>query len=290
MPSLNRLRSIFGKPERVVEAPNFGDVGTLGDRPDLPFPPVELRKVVGPTEDYAFDNPSGERIWGDLDVGGLEPGEAYRRIFDFGCGCGRNARQLLLQDKPPERYVGIDIHPGLVEWCQGNLRRPGVEIYFDHHDVWSPTYAPENTRRETLPLTPYGKDYTLVNAHSVFTHLYERQTEFYLDQCRQLIGERGLLRTTWFFFDRSWFPVLAPHQHSLFVNDHDPTQAVYFDWQYFLGLIRKLGLKIVHINWTIVPGFQNEVYLMKGEQKDAPPEPPGTILGFGPSQAPVESA
>lgn len=288
MPALDRLRSLFPNRDRNVQPPRFGDVGELGERPDLPFPPVKLRRIVGPTDKQDFDNPNGDRIWGDLDVGGLEPGEAYRRVFDFGCGCGRNARQLLLQHEPPQRYVGIDIHPGLVAWCKKNLSRPGVEVHFDHHDVWSPTYAPKNSKRETLPLTPYGTDYTLVNAHSVFTHLYERQAEHYLDQCRRLIGERGLLRTTWFFFDRAWFPVLAPHQHSLFVNDFDPTQAVYFDWQYFLGLIRKLGLKIVHLNWTVVPGFQSEVFLMKGEQGDDPPEPPGTILGFGASRAPVE--
>ncbi|MEM6794707.1 MAG: class I SAM-dependent methyltransferase [Acidobacteriota bacterium] len=286
-----RLGSMFHSMTGRVKAatapaPSFGDVGALGDRPDLPFPPLELRTIVGPTETDVFDNPSGERIWGDLDIDGLEPGEAYRRIFDFGCGCGRNARQLLLQSEPPERYVGIDVHPGMIRWCQENLERPGVEVLFDHHDVWSPTYAPGNTRRDTLPIRQYGSDFTMVNAHSVFTHLYERQTEFYLEECLRMIGERGVLRTTWFFFNREWFPVLSEQQNTLFVNDHDPSQAVYYDWGYFLRLIRRLKLRVAHVNWTLLPGFQCELYLRHGEQGPID-DPPGTVLGFGDSRPPA---
>ena len=255
----------------------------------LPFPPIELRKIVGPTESAFFDNPSGELIWGDLAIGPLRPGEAYRRILDFGCGCGRQARQLFLQKTPPERYVGIDINKEMIRWCGKNLRPHGIEVRFDHHDVWSMTYAPKNSRNETQPIHGYGTDFTLINAHSVFTHLYERQTEFYLQECARMLDERGLLRTTWFFFNRDWFPVLAPHQHTLFVNDHDPIQAIYYDWSYFLDLLQQMGLKIVHVNWTLMPGFQTEIYLATGaEFTDLTPglEPAETVLGFGASKPP----
>src|SRR5690606_31407174 len=76
----------------------------------LPIPPLNFREIVGPTDEAAFDNPERTRIWGDLAIGPLAPGEAYERVFDFGCGCGRNARQLFLQEQPPAKYVGIDIH------------------------------------------------------------------------------------------------------------------------------------------------------------------------------------
>lgn len=259
-----------------------------------PFPPLEYRQTVGPTDKALFDNPTGERIWGDLAIGPLAPGEAYRRVFDFGCGCGRNARQLLLQDEPPERYVGVDVHAGMVRWCQEYLGEPeykeGVKLSFHHHDVWNATYAPRNSRNETLPLHPYGTDFTLVNAHSVFTHLLERQTEKDLAECRRLITDRGLLRTTWFFFNREWFPVLAEHQHTLLVNDHDPTQAVYYDWTYFCDLLRRNSLKLVAVNWTRKPGYQTEAFLARGDGfddlLDSDLEPPDTVLGFGGSEPP----
>ena len=49
------------------------------------------------------------------------PAETYRSFFDFGCGCGRVARQLILQRPRPELYVGIDLNAPLIQWCNDNL-------------------------------------------------------------------------------------------------------------------------------------------------------------------------
>ena len=73
-----------------------------------------MRELVGLVDPAGYDNATGAPIH---DV----PAEAYRFFFDFGCGCGRTARRLLRQDEPPERYVGIDLHRGMIEWCQANL-------------------------------------------------------------------------------------------------------------------------------------------------------------------------
>lgn len=287
---LRRLKRMASSAVDYVQSDRHdGSTQIPGSDETLPFPPLQYRRTVGPTDTAPFDNTSGERIWGPLDLGPLEPGEAYRAIFDFGCGCGRNARQLLLQHEPPQRYTGVDVHRGMIRWCKNNLKRSGVDVQFDHHDVWSPTYAPENSRNETQPLRQYGSDFSLVNAHSVFTHLYERQTEFYLEECHALIDDRGILRTTWFFFNREWFPVLAPSQNSLFVNDSDPSQAVYFDWDYVVQLAHRLGLKIIHVNWTLKPGFQNEVYFAKGPDFEDISEglrPHSTVIGFGDGEPP----
>lgn len=248
---------------------------------------MEMRKIVGPTEPQFFDNPDGRLAWGDLAHGPLLPGQAYRRIFDFGCGCGRNARQLLLQHAPPERYVGIDIHRGMIRWCRQHLRRPGVDVAFHHHDVWNLTYAPKNARNTHLPIRHYGTDFTTINAHSVFTHLLEAPTRFYLREMRAMLAEDGLIRCSWFLFNRNWFPVLAPHQHCLYVNEQDPTHAVYYDWEFLKRLVRELDFKIVHADWTEVSGFQNILLFAWGEKFEdiaGDLEPPETVLGFGPSR------
>ena len=57
----------------------------------LPMPPLEMRELVGPTDEAAFDNPDGRLLYAFLPV------EAYESVFDFGCGCGRVARQLVQQ-------------------------------------------------------------------------------------------------------------------------------------------------------------------------------------------------
>ncbi len=247
----------------------------------LPMPPIEYRRMVGPIDEREFDNPTGEMIWGELAIGQLSPGQAYREVFDFGCGCGRSARQLLMQKSPPRRYVGIDINKPMIEWCKENLSAKNAEFYY--HDVWSLTSAPENSRNRTLPIHQYGDDFSLINAHSVFTHIYCDQTEFYLAEFMKMMSESGIIRATWFIFNRSWFPVLAPNQHCLYVNEVDPTQAVYYDWGYLVDLLKTLGLKLVRVDWTELPGFQSVLYLAKGDLfEDILDEvsPPSSILGF----------
>jgi len=81
----------------------------------IPMPPPELRALVGPTDEEDFDNPTGEPIYRDFGL----PSEVYDSVLDFGRGCGRIARRLLLQSPRPRRYVGIDPHG---EWWTGPPR------------------------------------------------------------------------------------------------------------------------------------------------------------------------
>ena len=139
----------------------------------IPMPPLELRSWVGPTDVSDFDNPTGTPIYGEYGI----PLAAYDTVFDFGCGCGRIARQLLQQNPRPRRYVGIDVHKGLVEWCQENLTPVDPQYEFLHHDVYSPNYAPGNSLRLALPFPVNQAEFSLIIAHSVFTHLTKSQAD-----------------------------------------------------------------------------------------------------------------
>ena len=206
---------------------------------DIPFPPLALRKIVGPVEDFWYDNPTGDYVWGTMPFVGRPPEDIYDAIFDFGCGCGRNARQLMLQRDPPRRYVGIDIAPELIAWCQKNLAPIRPDYQFLHHDVFNPTYAPENTKQLTAPFPVEDNAFSLFNAHSVFTHVYWEQTKY-----------------------TRVFPVLdRARQFCIYVNETDPSQAVYYDVHKVLELFEELELSVVHVEWTTVYGYQTVVYL-----------------------------
>jgi SAM-dependent methyltransferase len=103
---------ISGKPRPVTSnGPDdeSSSHATVAGRLDLlPFPPLEMRELVGPTELESFDNPSRSPVYPWL------PEEAYERVFDFGCGCGRVARQMILQQPSPRAYVGVDLHAGMI--------------------------------------------------------------------------------------------------------------------------------------------------------------------------------
>src|SRR5438132_11579789 len=101
---------------------------------DIPIPPPDMRALVGPTDAAAFDNPEG-----------LERYPGATRFFDFGCGCGRIARQLIQQKIPLQRYMGIDLHAGMVRWCNQNLAPVAPQFEFKQHDAWNVVFNPNGT-------------------------------------------------------------------------------------------------------------------------------------------------
>lgn len=248
----------------------------------LPFPPLEDRGWVSPiTDESYYDNPSGELIWGPLDIPPLAAGEAYRKILDFGCGCGREVRRLMMQDRPPEEIVGVDINRRMIDWCEGHLARPGVS--FQHHDVWNLRYGPDNNRNRVMPLTPAGSGFSLIEANSVFTHLMADQGVYYLAEMSSMLAPLGLIRATWFFVNKKAFPMMSEQQNTVLIDERDPSEAVYYDWEFFVRTTKRLGYKIVKIDWSAQLGFHNMVYLGRDDRFrelhfEAPPA--RSCLGF----------
>ena len=235
---------------------------------EIPFPPFELRRIVGPTEEEFFDNPTGDFIWGELSFTGKEPTEVYDSVFDFGCGCGRNCRQLLLQHHPPQKYVGIDVSGQLIQWCKKNLEPINSNFRFHHHPVYCPfpEYgALDNPKVRTAPFPVESDSFSLFNAHSVFTHLFLDQTEYYLNEAKRILKKDGIIRSTWFLFDKRVFPVLGPDQNCLYIDEVNPTQAVYYDINYVFDLLSKLGFSLLHAEWTKQYGFQTLFYFGRSE-------------------------
>src|SRR5262249_30764548 len=142
------------------------------------------------------------------------PVQAYEEVFDFGCGCGRVARQLILQRPQPRRYLGIDLHRGMVAWCRKNLSPIVPQFQFAHHDVFMTNFNSKSTNR-VLPFPANDSEFTLVNAHSVFTHLTEEQIAFYLQECARILRPTGILHSTWFLFDKRNFPMMQEPNNAL---------------------------------------------------------------------------
>ncbi len=147
----------------------------------LPFPPTEMRALVGPTEEASFDNPSGSPIFNDCDTSGT--------IFDFGCGCGRLARQLIQQRGAAKAlcwdWACTADHD---EWCRANLASAAPQFRFEHHDVYNAGFNPRSKHR--MAVLPVGSDdrFDLVIAHSVFTHITESAVLHYLSRVRPNYG------------------------------------------------------------------------------------------------------
>lgn len=220
---------------------------------NIPFPPYSLRQLVGPTDTAAFDNPARLPLFPDV------PLELYASVFDFGCGCGRQARQLMLQEPRPEHYVGIDIHEEMIAWCQRNLTPIFPEFTFYHHDVYNRSLNPTSSNHTlAFPVPPVSA--SLILAYSVFTHLLESQIAHYLQEASRILRDDGLLLTTWFLFNKRAFPMMQPFQNALYINTHDPTNAVIVDQQWLAVTALKAGLTITKIIKPAIRGFQWYIY------------------------------
>jgi SAM-dependent methyltransferase len=225
---------------------------------DLPYPPVELRRSVGTVGLEFFENPYRIRVFGDA-----IRAEQYQSVFDFGCGCGRIARQMLLQaDCVPERYVGVDLYRPSVDWCVKHLSPVHPGFKFLHHDYFSAGLNPKGSKTP-LPLREKGR-FGLVNAHSVFTHIVEDHVAHYFEQVSALVDQGGALRVTWFLFDKQPFPMMQSSQNSLYINITDPSNAVIYDIEFVKQLYRNAGLNIYRIEPPGIRGHQWLVYASRG--------------------------
>jgi SAM-dependent methyltransferase len=223
---------------------------------ELPLPSMEYRRLVGPTEPEFFDNASREFVFPDI------PESAYGFVFDFGCGCGRLARQLMQQHRQPNRYLGIDCHRGMVEWCRTNLGPHAQSFEFRHHDVIHPWMNPDGAQ-DHLALPVGDDEVTLFIAWSVFTHLLEQDAEFYLRELARVLKPCGIAVTTWFLFDKRDFPMMQEFQNALMINPVDPTNAVIFDREWLCVLASRFGLVMTRIVPPGIRGYQWIIYMQK---------------------------
>lgn len=219
----------------------------MTDNP-LPFPPLEMRELVGPTDTKLFDNPDGKLVFPQIPV------ENYEAVLDFGCGCGRIARQLIQQNPQPKQYLGLDLHRGMIRWCQNNLTPHAPQFEFRHHDVYNIGFNPKS-KAKMLPFGVEPGTFTLVNTWSVFTHLLEDAAAFYMKEISQALRPDGLLLSTWFIFDKRYFPMMQTFQNALYINTDDPTNAVIFDREWIQATAKENGLTIVQAFPPRIRGF-----------------------------------
>ena len=226
----------------------------------LPMPPFEMRQLVGPTDEAAFNNPSGAPIFADV------PDVQFESVVDFGCGCGRLARQMIQQRVRPRRYVGFDLHPGMVRWCQRELapRAPGFE--FLHHDVYNPVFNPDLSKPCWLPMPVESGSARLMIALSVFTHITQAQTERYLHEVARVLHPEGVLVASWFLFEKRFFPMMHDFQNTLYINVEDPTNATIFDREWLQMSLCALGLSVVR---AVQPSFRGYQWLLHIRQLSA---------------------
>jgi glycosyltransferase involved in cell wall biosynthesis/SAM-dependent methyltransferase len=141
-----------------------------------PFPPIELmRNVSGLSSERDFAS-HGSDLFAALTEASDRPLSAYKRVLDFGCGCGRLARMF---KGHPHEVHGCDIDKRHVKWIDENLDHMVAAV-----------------SRPTPPL-PYASGlFDVIIAISVFTHLTEQSEQLFLGELHRIAAAAGRLFLT----------------------------------------------------------------------------------------------
>ncbi len=222
--------------------------------PEIPIPPPEMRELVGTTDLSVFNNPDGTGVIAHAG------NRNFGSVFDFGCGCGRLARQFLQQSPRPKRYMGIDLHAGMVSWCRENLEPLDPNFKFAHSNVYNAGFNPDSSE-QYMSFPVESSAFDLVIAHSVFTHVLESTAMHYLSECARILKPGGALSATWFLFDKRDFPMMQVFQNALYINELDPTNAVIFDRTWLKMALKEVGLVLTDVMAPYVRGFQWQLLL-----------------------------
>jgi len=145
----------------------------------LPIPPPRLRLLVdNRSADADHYLRVGRQMFDAIRAAVADSGtpvEEMRAVLDFGCGCGRVARNWMSLEEGPEIY-GCDYNRELIAWCEQSLPRMRV------------------VRNKLAPPTPYvSGSFDLIYALSVFSHLDQPLQQAWLAEYTRLLRPGGLL-------------------------------------------------------------------------------------------------
>ena len=145
----------------------------------FPAPPSELLKRVWIQNEHVFKI-SGLKSLGEYAqaIGRRRDLRTFRRMLDWGCGCGRLSMHFMDVPRGP-RVFGCDIDRQSIAWCAENLPQGA----FATIDPWPPT--------------PYDSNvFDLIVGYSVFTHLDREAQYAWLAEIKRLLVPGGLFVTS----------------------------------------------------------------------------------------------
>ncbi len=138
-----------------------------------------------------------------------------------------------------------------------------------------------------LPFPAENQSFKLVVAWSVFTHLLEDQVAYYLDEVARILHPNGIFVSTWFLFDKKYFPMMQEFQNALFINPIDPTNAVILDVDCLVRMVEHKGMKFTEIQPPSIRGFQWRLHVVQSSNPRPRVDFPVDAAPFGINRPPV---
>ena len=223
----------------------------------LPLPPRDYMELVcGRSQADQFEM-VGEALIRMLEAEDML--DTQTDLLDVGCGCGRVARYLV--DRPLHSYTGFDRHPGMIEWCVGEIARRQPKFAFHHVDVRS-AYVSLDGHAGTIaadafhfPFPDAAFDSALLA--SVFTHMPLEETRHYLSELRRVLRPGGKALLSVFFAKRRPYLFLFSRAKPYFLSNAN----FFYNPQAFARCLRQSGFVFL-ARGTLVTGYSHNWYVL----------------------------
>jgi SAM-dependent methyltransferase len=233
-------------------------------------------------------------------VGAVTP---TAKILDIGCGCGRSAAAFASYLQPSASYVGVDLIPGLINFCLREITpcHPNFRFYTlrQHSEQYAAfieqgieTDWEQGIETDWLEsLSVLDSDFDLTIAFSLFTHLDAAMAALMLDKLWHRLRDGGYAVLTFFIMNPYSRVGIAEKKSNVFrgldtkgdvIIDtfNGPNSAVGFDELALLNLILHSRFRRPHSihygSWSCGFGlhYQDVVVLRKEPSipKDFDPE------------------
>jgi ubiquinone/menaquinone biosynthesis C-methylase UbiE len=274
---------VLGKLTRFAKKPLPNQLAairaTLTHR--LPFPFAQIRnyrekqcktRLFGtlsplvPAVKDMFDGPADLQVFRDngeeflriyKDICGLQPDE---HMLDVGCGIGRKTVLLTQYLTKSAAYEGVDITKTGIEWCRKTITPRFPNFNFQQIDVYNKYYNPQGKYAPSVYKFPFADgnfDFAILG--SVFTHMLPDDLSNYLLEVHRVLKMGGRCLITYFLLNEESLCLFGDgkstlnfkHQSGKYrtISSEMPEIAIAFDESWITDLYRKVGLKIMRLDY-----------------------------------------
>ncbi len=178
-------------------------------------------------------------------------------LLDLGCGYGRLPYAMIASLNYTGQYLGLDILPRHIRWCQDVLTSRHPHYRFAVIDVQNDRYNPQglmDARAFTFDLPAACFDFVCL--FSVFTHMHEPEIAHYLSEILRVLKPDGKCLATFFLYDEDRLSLInAPdhlfnmpyrlNDHTLYHNAADQLHAICYRKDHVLSMISGAAGKLL---------------------------------------------
>jgi SAM-dependent methyltransferase len=191
------------------------------------------------------------------EVSRLQPDE---KMLDVGCGIGRKTLPLTQYLNGGAVYEGIDISKTGIDWCRAKVTPRFPNFHFQQIDVYNKYYNPRGKYQASEYKFPFpGESFGFVMLGSVFTHMMPDSLENYLSEVYRVLERGGRCLITYFLLNEESLGLIEAGSSTLdlryvfdkyrTISREVPEEAIAFDEGWIRDLYRKVGLKVIRLDY-----------------------------------------